>query len=105
VSSSLLPERARVATHRVSIHAELGSKMLPGGISWVAGSVATWGQSIFLTYRRNTLMGSRCSIFVNKLRTKSGKALKKRIGVTIAISCYTCYPGVQVGSLDVGSAT
>jgi hypothetical protein len=100
VSSRLLPERAQVATHRISIHAELGSKMIHKGIRWVAGWVAGCEQGTTLTYGQNRLTGSKCSTFVNKLRVNSIEDPKRRIGVTMAISCYTCYPGVQVGWLE-----
>lgn len=72
------------------------------GSMLVAGWVAGWVENISLTYRVEEAMGSRCSTFINKLRVKKERRVKERIRVTIGISCYTCYPGMQPGPPNVG---
>jgi hypothetical protein len=74
----------------------------PMGSRPVAGWVAGWVAGFTLTYGFEGLSGSRCSSFLNKLRAKRKKRGRGRIGVTIGISCYTCYPGMQVDPLNVG---
>jgi hypothetical protein len=96
VSSRLLPNHAQRATPRPFIHAEMGSNLTRKGSRQVASWVARWVQSISLTYELKSRMGSRCSTFAKKLRAKNRREEKKYIGVTIGISCYTCYPDAQI---------
>ena len=72
------------------------------GSRLVAGWVAGWVENISLTYRVREVMGSRCSTFFKNLRIKESGEGKERIGITIGISCYTCYPGMQAGPPNVG---
>ena len=93
VSSRLLPRGAQVATLEAFTHEGAGSNLAPAGSSWVAGWVAGCIERISLTYGAKKLTGSRCSTFFNKLCVKKKREGKERIGVTIGVSCYTCYPG------------
>jgi hypothetical protein len=50
-------------------------------------------------------MSSNCSSFIKKLYAREEIEAKKRIGVTIEISCYTCYTCIQVLAPINGFAT
>ena len=99
--SRLLPRRSQVATLRTFSHTGGGSNLTLVSSRTVAGWVASWVENISLTYRVEEVIGSRCSTFFNNLRIKVGRGGKERIGVTIGISCYTCYPGMQPGPPNV----
>jgi hypothetical protein len=92
-SSRLLPHSAQVATPK-TFYIVSGSNLASVGSRWVAAWVATRVEDIFLIYGIELLMGSRCSTFFNKLCTNKKRQGKKRIRVTIGVSCYTCYPGI-----------
>jgi hypothetical protein len=64
--------------------------------------VAGWVAGITLTYRLEGILDSRCSSFLNKLRSNRRKRGRERIGVTIGRSYYTCYPGRQPDTPKVG---
>jgi hypothetical protein len=90
VSSKLLLRSTQLATSESSIPASGCSKLLPSGSRWVAGWVAGGLSSISLTYAAKSFVGSRGSRFLKNFRMREEK--KRRIGITIEISCYTCYP-------------
>jgi hypothetical protein len=102
VSSRLLPRGAQVATPEAFAHAGGCSNLAPAGSRWVAGWVAGWVEVISLIYGVERLIGSRCSTFFNKLCAKKKRKGKERIRVTIGVSCYTCYPGMQANPPNVG---
>jgi hypothetical protein len=103
VSSRLLPHHAQVATHKPLAYTCLGSNLMSVGSRQVAGWVAGWIWKISLTYGSKRLTGSRCSIFINKLRVEKKRRYKERIGITIGISCYTCYLGARAEPSNVGA--
>ncbi len=100
MSSRLLPGRTQVATPDNFTHGEAGSNLALKGSRRVAGWVAGWTWRIFLTYAVEKIRGSRCSTFHKKLRIRNRREGKERIGITIGISCYTCYPKVQINRPD-----
>ena len=93
MSKKLLPHRVQVATPKASILALVCSNLPATGSRWVAGRVASFVSLIEHTYRLYAPLSSRCSTFVNKLRTSKDRGFKRRIRLTIRSSCYTCYPG------------
>jgi hypothetical protein len=105
VSSRLLPFHAQVATYIGVGEGFVGSNLVSVGSRQVAGWVAGWIWKISLIYGHKRLTGSKGSTFINKLRVEKIGEREKRIGVTVGISCYTCYPGMQADSPNVGGET
>ena len=74
--------------------------MAAAGSRRVAGWVAGYRGEIRPTHAVLAGTGSRCSTFFNELRIHERK-VRRRIGLTIGTTCYTCYPGDLAAALEV----
>ena len=100
MSRNLLPHYAQPATLPRALNASTGSTLDRSSSRWVAGWVATCSNALSLIYAVLFAVGSKGSNFFKNLRTR-GRG-KERIGLTIGISCYTCY---AAGRTTVGCYT
>ena len=95
MSSRLLPRHTQVATYKVFAHTGVGSRLTSIGSRRVAGWVAGWDWRMSLAYDAKRIAGSRCSTFLQKVCARNRRTGREHIGVTIGVSCYTCYPDAQ----------